>query len=200
MTGSDAGSVVCMIGGAPSIVTAVGDELATRGATVVRPDGVAAVDDIGAAIDGVVETHGRLDVLVVGALGAPVAGPVTALDAAGLRTALDRHVGVLAAALAAGLVHLSVSQQGRVVVLASTLTKIVGPDAAAEAAACHAVGGLVKAAAWDLGTSGITINAICPAPEPDLDAVAATAALLVSAEGAGITGSLLSIDGGVAPY
>ncbi len=96
--------------------------------------------------------------------------------------------------------------------------------------------GLTKAMALEVGTLGITVNALCPgaietdmmkdegtkaaesmgmkyedlldwfAQESsikrlnDVEDVAMVASLLVSEAGAGITGSLISIDGGSAPY
>ena len=100
----------------------------------------------------------------------------------------------------------------------------------------HAINGLVKSAAQEVGTLGITVNAVCPgAIETDVmmaegpgaaesmgisyeellgmfaeesaikrlnevEDVAAVNVLLASQAGAGITGSLISIDGGTSPY
>ncbi len=103
-------------------------------------------------------------------------------------------------------------------------------------AAKHAINGLTKSVAKEVGTLGITVNAICPglvitdivrengaataeamgmtfdemvdlfaagvrhqAPNT-VEEVAAIAVLLASDVGAGITGALLSIDGGTAAY
>lgn len=100
----------------------------------------------------------------------------------------------------------------------------------------HALNGFTKATAQEVGTEGITVNAICPglsltdivresgaaaaqamgltmeqmlarfASEAAIkrlnkvEEVAAMAMLLCSEEGAGITGALLSVDGGTAAY
>jgi 3-hydroxybutyrate dehydrogenase len=100
----------------------------------------------------------------------------------------------------------------------------------------HAINGFTKSCAQEVGTLGITVNALCPgAIETDMmlevgppaaesmgmkyedliswftsesaikrlnesEDVALVAVLLGSDAGAGITGSLISIDGGTAPY
>jgi 3-hydroxybutyrate dehydrogenase len=96
--------------------------------------------------------------------------------------------------------------------------------------------GLAKSAAHEVGTMGITVNALCPGgietdtmkefgPDAavsmgltyqglldvfaqesaikrlnEVEDVALVAVLLASDAGAGITGSLISIDGGTSPY
>lgn len=114
--------------------------------------------------------------------------------------------------------------------------KVGKPGIATYVSSKHAINGLTKSAAQEVGTMGITVNALCPgAIETDVmmadgpsaaeamgityeglldmfaqesaikqlmtvEDVAAVAVLLASDAGAGITGSLLSIDGGTAPY
>ena len=100
----------------------------------------------------------------------------------------------------------------------------------------HAINGLTKSAAQEVGTMGITVNSICPGlimtdivneqgaaaaeamgltfeemvaqfssessiKRPNtVEEVAAMAVLLASDEASGITGALLSVDGGTAAY
>ena len=100
----------------------------------------------------------------------------------------------------------------------------------------HAINGLTKSCAKEVGTMGITVNSICPGlimtdivnesgaaaaesmgltfdemveqfssessiKRPNtVEEVAAMAVLLASDEASGITGALLSVDGGTAAY
>jgi 3-hydroxybutyrate dehydrogenase len=125
---------------------------------------------------------------------------------------------------------------GRILAISSVEGKAGKPGISTYVAAKHAINGLVKSAAKEVGTMGITVNALCPgAIETDVMAaegpgaaasmgmtyqglldmfasesaikrlnevedVAEVAVLLASAAGAGITGSLISIDGGTSPY
>jgi 3-hydroxybutyrate dehydrogenase len=103
-------------------------------------------------------------------------------------------------------------------------------------AAKHAINGLTKAVAKEVGTTGVTVNAICPGlvitdivkdngpntaaamgltfdemvdlfaqesaiKRPNtVEEVAHAAVMLASDPGGGITGALISVDGGTAPY
>ena len=133
--------------------------------------------------------------------------------------------------------HYMIPQQfGRVMSVSSVEGKVGKPGIAIYVTAKHAINGLTKATAHEVGTLGITVNALCPGaietdimkaegrrPPPsmgldyeglldmfaqesaikrlnDVEDVAAVAMLLASDAGAGITGSLISIDGGTAPY
>ncbi len=100
----------------------------------------------------------------------------------------------------------------------------------------HAINGMTKSLAREVGTEGITVNAICPGmvitdiirengphvaktmgmtldeminhfaqesaiKRPNtVEEVAAVALLLASHEGGGITGAMISVDGGTAQY
>lgn len=125
---------------------------------------------------------------------------------------------------------------GRVINVSSVEGKHGKPVFTAYTTAKHAINGLTKSVAREVGTAGVTVNAICPglvitdiirrsgpataeamgmtfdemvdafAKDSALERpvtveeVAALALLLASDAGGGITGALLSVDGGTAQY
>jgi len=125
---------------------------------------------------------------------------------------------------------------GRIMAMSSVEGKMGKPAISSYVASKHAINGLCKSAAKEVGTMGITVNALCPgAIETDemrtagpaaaeamgltyegllevfaqqsaikrlneCEDVALVAVLLASDAGAGITGSMISIDGGTSPY
>ena len=125
---------------------------------------------------------------------------------------------------------------GRVINISSVEGKHGKPVFTAYTAAKHAINGLTKSVAREVGTAGVTVNSICPGlvitdvvkangpataeamgmsfdemvamfakesaiERPNtVEEVAAMAMLLASEAGAGITGSLLNVDGGTTQY
>lgn len=125
---------------------------------------------------------------------------------------------------------------GRVINISSVEGKVGKPVFTAYTAAKHAVNGMTKSLAQEVGTAGVTVNAICPGliitdivkdngpataqamgmtfeemvhlfaqesaiKRPNtVEEVAAMAVLLASDAGGGMTGALLNVDGGTAPY
>ena len=134
------------------------------------------------------------------------------------------------------LQHMIPQKWGRIINISSLEGKCGKPGVSIYVTAKHAINGLTKSCAHEVGTLGITVNALCPgasrptswprrAPRPprsmgmtyqelldwfakesatkrlcEVEDVAAVAVLLASDAGGGITGSLISIDGGTAPY
>lgn len=125
---------------------------------------------------------------------------------------------------------------GRVINVSSVEGKHGKPVFTAYTTAKHAINGMTKSVAREVGTAGVTVNALCPglvitdiirrtgpataeamgmtfdemvaAFSKDaamerpvtVEEVAAVALLLASDAGSGITGALLSVDGGTAQY
>jgi NAD(P)-dependent dehydrogenase (short-subunit alcohol dehydrogenase family) len=125
---------------------------------------------------------------------------------------------------------------GRIINISSVEGKVGKPVMTAYTTAKHAVNGMTKSLAQEVGSTGVTVNAICPGliitdivrengprtaaamgmtldemidmfaeetaiKRPNtVEEVAAMAVLLASDEGGGITGAMLSVDGGTAPY
>ena len=127
-------------------------------------------------------------------------------------------------------------EHGRIMSVSSMYVKVVLATQAPYCTTKHALNGLTKDLAQEVGTLGITVNALCPggiltdimqeqgpaaaeqlglsfedfltmmqAPSAikrmnTVEDCALVAVLLASEAGAGITGSLISIDGGQSPY
>ena len=189
-----------------------------------------------AIIDGTVDHFGRIDILVANAGGASGHAPVAQLTDEAMQDSLVWNFWHTFWTMRRAFHHMLPQGFGRVMSVSSLEGKVGKPGIAIYVTAKHAINGLVKSAAQEVGTSGITVNALCPgAIETDImraegpaaaeamgidyaglldmfaresaikrlnevEDVAAVAVLLASDAGAGITGSLISIDGGTSPY
>lgn len=254
------GRVAVITGGTRGIGRAIAEAFLAEGAQVVitgtssakgaqaideidRPDDMLFVQadakqraDCERAIDEAVTRFGKVDILVNNAGGASNHAPVADLTDEAFDDALrwnlwstfwsSRHV----------VKPMTDRGWGRIINISSLEGKVGKAGIAIYVTAKHAVNGLTKSMAQELGTTGVTVNALCPgaietdvmmAEGPgaaeamgityeelmdhfasaaatkrlmDVEDVAAVAVLLASDNGAGITGSLISIDGGTAPY
>jgi NAD(P)-dependent dehydrogenase (short-subunit alcohol dehydrogenase family) len=195
-------------------------------AAAVRAAGVRAealvtdVRDLGAvtgAVDRAVETFGRLDAALNNA-GVP--GPYVPLD----EYSEEDFMQILQVDLAgvwrcmrAEIRHMRVQGQGAIVNTSSMLGAAAMPDNGAYVAAKHGVHGLTRAAALELGGTGIRVNAVAPgvtrtgmtsAVSDDLlravplgriaepEEIAAAVVWLCSPGASYITGTVLVADGG----
>jgi len=187
-------------------------------------------------IDETVGAFGRVDILVNNAGGSSNNAPVAELTDEALDNALHLNLWSTFWCSRKALAHMIPQQWGRIINISSLEGKVGKPGLAIYVTSKHAVNGLTKSMAHEVGTMGITVNALCPgaietdmmkaeggkaaesmgmaydellnwfAQESaikrlnDVEDVALVASLLASEAGAGITGSLISIDGGSAPY
>jgi 3-hydroxybutyrate dehydrogenase len=188
------------------------------------------------AVDETVKHFGRIDIAVPNAGGSQDQAPVIDITDEAMQDALIFNFWhSFWIARKAG--KLMVEQGwGRIMFMSSVEGKKGKPGISNYVVGKHAINGLVKSMAQEVGTLGVTVNALCPgAIETDtmteqgppaaaamgmtyqalldwfaqesaikrlnaVEDVALVAVLLASEAGAGITGSLISIDGGTSPY
>ncbi|MEL7199517.1 MAG: SDR family NAD(P)-dependent oxidoreductase [Pseudomonadota bacterium] len=192
--------------------------------------------DIEFFIDTTIDEFGTIDILVNNAGGAGDLQPMVALSDEAFDEAMKWNVYSTFWATRRALPEMIRKNNGRVINMSSMEGKHGKPVFTAYTAAKHAVNGLTKSLAREVGENGITVNSICPGlvvtdiiknngPETakamgmefdemitmfaqeaaikrpnTVEEIAAMALLLASPEGAGITGAMLSVDGGTAQY
>jgi NAD(P)-dependent dehydrogenase (short-subunit alcohol dehydrogenase family) len=114
------------------------------------------------AVGRVIEALGRIDCLVNNAGVAPTA-PLARLSLEAWNQALSVNATGGFLCLRACLPGMLERRFGRVVNIASTAGVTGGPYLSAYAASKHALVGLTRAAAAELGDKGVHVNALCPA-------------------------------------
>lgn len=254
------GKVACVTGGTRGIGRAIADAFAKEGAQVVingrdPVKGRATLDELNHGtrvhfvqgdvtlredceriVDETVKHFGRIDILVSNAGGAENHAPVVDLTDEAMQGALVWNFWHTFWTMRRALKYMIPQQSGRIMTMSSVEGKAGKPGISTYVASKHAINGLTKSAAKEVGTLGITVNALCPgAIETDVmiaqgpsaavamgityeellgafaseaaikklnevEDVANVAVLLASDAGAGITGAMISIDGGTSPY
>ncbi|MEL7217960.1 MAG: SDR family NAD(P)-dependent oxidoreductase [Pseudomonadota bacterium] len=192
--------------------------------------------DVEGFIDTTIEEFGTLDILVNNAGGAGDLQPMVNLSDEAFDEAMKWNVYSTFWATRRALPELLKKRNGRVINMSSMEGKHGKPVFTAYTAAKHAVNGITKSLAREVGEHGVTVNSICPGlvvtdiiknNGPDtakamgmefddminmfaqeaaikrpntVEEIAAVALLLASKEGAGITGAMISVDGGTAQF
>ena len=118
--------------------------------------------DIEGFVDSTVERFGRLDVLVNNAGGAGDLKPLVELSDEAFDLAIKWNLYSTFWATRRALPPMLAQGNGRVINISSVEGKIGKPVFTAYTAAKHAVNGLTKSLAKEVGTGGVTVNAICP--------------------------------------
>ena len=254
------GRVAAITGGTRGIGRAIAEAFLAEGCKVVingtnsekgaqamaeigRPDDAVFVqgnakvrEDCERVVDQAVEHFGRIDIMVNNAGGATNHAPVANLTDEALDDALKWNLWSTFWCSRKAVNYMIPQGWGRIINISSVEGKCGKPGLSIYVIAKHAINGLTKSMAQEVGTLGITVNSLCPGViETDIvreqgpqaaeamgisyeqlieyfveesatkrvmavDDVAAVAMLLASEAGAGITGSLISIDGGTSPY
>ena len=194
-----------------------GDE---RFATLVQD--VAADDAPSSIVGAAVDRFGGIDILVNNA-GIVVAGPFETLTDEQFDSIMGVNVRAVFRISREAVPHLKASGSGRIINLGSIMSDLAGPALAIYGTSKHAVAGLSKGMAVDLGSYGITVNYLQPGSivtkmsEPFMDdpefkayweakapigrlgqadEVAAAAVFLAAEEAQFVSGVGLNVDGG----
>jgi NAD(P)-dependent dehydrogenase (short-subunit alcohol dehydrogenase family) len=192
------------------------DAAATLTADVAADDAPEQI--VGAAL----EAFGQVDILVNNA-GIVVAGPFETLTDEQFDTIMGVNVRAVFRITRAAVGQLAKSDAPRVINLGSIMSDLAGPELSIYGTSKHAVAGLTKGMAVDLGKLGITVNYLQPGSivtrmsepfmdDPDFKAyweakapigrlgqpeeVAAAALFLASEEARFVSGVGLNVDGG----
>jgi 3-hydroxybutyrate dehydrogenase len=177
-----------------------------------RPGDVRIKATVEGLMDHAAEKHGRLDVVVLNAGGPNGSEPVASMSDDDWQQVLDLNLNHVFWGIRRALHHMLPRGSGRIVVTSAVEGKLPHAGASGYVAAKHAVNGLVKSVAREVGPQGVAVNAILPGPierphelsklgRPNTATeVARVAVLLASPSVTSITGCMFPVDGGTMPY
>ena len=169
-------------GGARGLGRRIAERLSDAGASIAitdHPDALAVAEiptdwksapldlltgDAEATLTSAVSKLDRLDVLIANAGVVPPWRGVADLDIEEWETVFRINVTGMAMALKASAPLLGESEKGAAVLMASINAYRAHPSQILYSASKHAVLGLMRAAALDLGRSGVRVNALAPGP------------------------------------
>ena len=219
------GAKVVVSGRKEEVGAALVAELRATGAEAefIRAD-VRHEDDVRALVDKTVERFGRLDIAVnaAGTEGQP--GSVTEQTAETYAATFDTNVLGTVLSMKHELRVMLAQGKGSIVNISSTFGHEGGAGASIYSASKHAVEGLTKSAALEVGEKGVRVNAVAPGPietgmlnrfvggSEDIkgylatlnaqkrigqpDEIAHAIAFIASDEASFATGHILTVDGG----
>lgn len=180
------GKVACITGGTRSIGRAMADAFIAEGASVVvngrDPEkGERCIAEMNAPnravfyagdaakqsvveglIDFTIEKFGKLDICCLNSGGVQATAPVFMMSDEEWNLEVDWNLNHVFWGMRRALQHMMPRQSGRIIVTSSVEGKLGKPGLPGYVATKHAVNGLVKSAAHEVGTMGITVNAILP--------------------------------------
>ena len=180
------GKVACITGGTRSIGRAMADAFVVEGAKVVVngrdvEKGQRCLEEMGAGddaaffagdaseqstveglVDFTIETYGQLDICCLNSGGVKMTAPVAQMTDEEWTLEVDWNLNHVFWGMRRALQHMIPRESGRILVTSSVEGKLGKPGIPGYAATKHAVNGLMKAAAQEVGTLGITVNSILP--------------------------------------
>ena len=119
-------------------------------------------EDVEGLIDGTVDHYGRVDITVLNAGGILDAAPVVDMTDESWEYTLNLNLNHTFWGMRKALQHMIPKEHGRIIAISSVEGKMKLETCSHYTATKHAINGLVKAAAHEVGTMGVTINAILP--------------------------------------
>ena len=185
-TGKLQGKVACITGGTRSIGRAMADAFIAEGASVVvngrdEAKGQACLAEIGAGdraaffagdaskqstveglVDFTIATYGKLDICCLNSGGVQMTAPVAQMTDEEWALEIDWNLNHVFWGMRRALQHMIPREAGRIIVTSSVEGKLGKPGIPGYVTTKHAVNGLVKSAAQEVGALGITVNAILP--------------------------------------
>ncbi|MGH1502780.1 MAG: SDR family NAD(P)-dependent oxidoreductase [Acidimicrobiales bacterium] len=180
------GKVACITGGTRSIGRAMAEAFVAEGGKVVvngrsEEKGREALAEMDAGdavafyagdvtdqatveglIDFTVDHFGALDICCLNSGGVKLTAPVAQMTDEEWQLELDWNLNHVFWGMRKALQHMIPNEAGRILVTSSVEGKLGKPGIPGYAATKHAVNGLVKSAAHEVGTLGITVNSILP--------------------------------------
>jgi len=231
------GQVAAITGGTRGVGRAIAEAYVREGATVVvggrdratgeafaaqservsfHPGDVREQSTVERLLDHAAGEHGRIDVVVLNAGGSNGSEPIASMPDDEWQRVLDLNLNHVFWGIRRALHHMLPRRRGRIVVTSAVEGKLPRPGASGYVAAKHAVNGLVKSVAREVGTEGVAVNAILPGPidaatehlhalsklgrSNTVEEVAAVAVLLATPSIKSVTGCMFPVDGGTMPY
>jgi NAD(P)-dependent dehydrogenase (short-subunit alcohol dehydrogenase family) len=134
---------------------------ACGGETLVLPADITDPDAAHELVSSVEDAWGGVDVLVANA-GAGMSAPLARITDADWQRMLELNLTAPFRCIRRVVPAMVQRGYGRIVVIASVAAKRGEPYIAAYTASKHGVLGLVRAAAAELASTGVTVNAVCP--------------------------------------